>query len=269
MTDKHEYSNAFEGMRKEMIQSKKSVEKKQPIHWKEVIDDLMYSLNFHASLMPAEDHIYFHKEIMPFLMNVIAAMPIPSGKLLLALYDAGKIEIVKGRVTIVDSFNDKFTTIKVVEGNTKYLHEYKMFINCSGQSPVTVENYPFQTLVTKSLVNSPLIRFKNRIKVSKLVNPKKKKLVVKKKDHFYYKLPGINIDSAYRILTKKQNPVETIHDISFTHTIGLRPYSYGLQACSATSEILVSSWVKAIKNSAKINGSINSITKIYELDPQL
>ncbi len=269
MTEKHEYSNAFKGMRREMIESKKSVDKKKPIHWKEVFDDLMYALNFHATLMPAEDHIYLHKEIMPFLMNVIAAMPIPSGKLLLALYDAGKIEIVKGKVTLLDSFNDKFITIKVSEGNTKSIHEYRMFINCSGQSPLTVENYPFQSLVTRGFVNSPLVRFKNRMRVSKLINPKKKKLVVKKKNHFYYKLPGIDIDNAYCILTKKKKRIESIHDISFTHTIGLRPYSYGLQACSATSEILVSSWVKAIKNSTKIKGSSNSVTKIHELNPKL
>src|SRR5690606_16922029 len=46
MSRKHEYGNAFEGMRFEMIEAKKSVEKKKPIHWKEVIDDLMYALNF-------------------------------------------------------------------------------------------------------------------------------------------------------------------------------------------------------------------------------
>ena len=269
MTEKHEYSNAFEGMRKEMIEAKKSVENKKPIHWKEVIDDLMYALNFHVALMPAEDHIYFHKEIMPFLMNVIAAMPIPSGKILLALYDAGKIEIIKGKVTLLDSFDDKFTSIKVSEGNTKSIHEYKMFINCSGQSPITVENYPFQSLVMRGFVNSPLVRFKNRIRVSKFVNPRKKKLVLKKKNNFYYKLPGIAIDSAYCILTKKRNPIESIHDISFTHTLGLRPYSYGLQACNATSEILVSSWVEAIKNSVQINGTLTSVTKIYEMDSQL
>ena len=76
MSDKHDYDNAFEGMRREMIEARRSVLEHKPIHWKEVIDDLMYTLNFHADLMPAEDHVTFRKTVMPFLMNVIAAMPL-------------------------------------------------------------------------------------------------------------------------------------------------------------------------------------------------
>ena len=55
--------------------SEESVLEHKPIHWKETIDDLIYTLNFHAELMPAEDHLTLKSLVMPFLMNVIAAMP--------------------------------------------------------------------------------------------------------------------------------------------------------------------------------------------------
>lgn len=85
MTREHEYDNAFEGMKYEMIEARDSVEHHQPIHWKEVLDDLMFCLNFHVELLPAEDHHTFLSVVMPFLMNVIAALPLKSGNTLLAL----------------------------------------------------------------------------------------------------------------------------------------------------------------------------------------
>ena len=94
----HEYAQPFEGMRSELPEARRSLEQDKPIRWKEVFDDLMYSLNYHAQWMPAEDHHRFHHVVMPFLMNVIAALPIASARLLLALYDAGRIELIRGRV---------------------------------------------------------------------------------------------------------------------------------------------------------------------------
>ncbi len=159
MSRKHEYGNAFEGMRFEMKEAKVSVEKKKPIHWKEVMDDLMYALNFHAELMPAEDHLLFHKEVMPFLMNVIAAMPLPSGHLLLALYDAGKLEIVQGYASVAKKKKKGVTTIEVQDGEATYPLDYKMFIHCGGQKPVGLEDYPFKSLVKKGVVRRAKSKF--------------------------------------------------------------------------------------------------------------
>src|SRR5690606_111822 len=85
MSDKHDYINSFKGMKSEMVTARNSVENNIPIHWMETLDDLMYSLNYHAELLPAEDHLFFHKEVMAFLMNVIAALPLQSAEILLAL----------------------------------------------------------------------------------------------------------------------------------------------------------------------------------------
>ncbi|MGB6152648.1 MAG: hypothetical protein WBG48_11705 [Pricia sp.] len=100
MSERHEYANAFEGMRKEMAEAKNCIMNDRPIYWKEVIVDLIYCLNYHAELMPAEDYVLFHKEIMPFVMHVIAALPLSSGKILLALYDAGRLQPKSGTAEI-------------------------------------------------------------------------------------------------------------------------------------------------------------------------
>ena len=100
MTEKHDYPDAFAGMKTELEEAIKLERKRKPSYWKESLDDLMYTLNFHAELMPAEDHLVLHTTILPFVMNVIAAMPIPSARMLLALHDSGKLEIVPGTAEI-------------------------------------------------------------------------------------------------------------------------------------------------------------------------
>ena len=269
MTTKHEYKNAFEGMRYEMIEAKASVENKKPIHWKEVIDDLMYALNFHAELMPAEDHLFFQKQVTPFLMNVIAAMPLPSGNLLLALYDAGKLEIVAGYASVADDSKKGLTTINVKDGEATYPIDYKMFIQCGGQRPLNIDDYPFKSLVEKGVVKKASVKFSDKEEAKALLKTDKKELVFKKKNEYYYATGGIAIDASYRVIGENDKPNNSIHDITFTHTNGIRPYSYGLQACSATSHILVQAWVKSLEENMEIVGGIEEITEIYELTPEL
>ncbi len=269
MSRKHEFSNAFEGMRFEMEAAKDSVENKKPIHWKEVMDDLMYALNFHAELMPAEDHLLFHKEVMPFLMNVIAALPLPSGHLLLALCDAGKLEIVSGYATVADQHKKGVTTVEVKDGDAAYPIDYKIFINCSGQKPVGLKDYPFQSLVKKGVVRRAKSKFIDREQAEALLKTDKKDLVCKEQGSYYYYTGGLEIDASYRVIGKDDKPNDCIHDITFTHTSGSRPYSYGLQACSATSQILVEAWVKSLEAHSKIAGDLEEVAKLYEATPEL
>lgn len=269
MSKKHEYGNAFEGMRFELGEAKNSVEKKKPIHWKEVIDDLMYALNFHAELMPAEDHLLFHQEVMPFLMNVIAAMPLPSANLLLALYDAGKLEIVSGYANVAKKNKKGLTTIEVQDGEATYPIDYAMFIQCGGQKPVGLADYPFQSLVKQGGVRRATSKFLDAQQAKALLKSDKKDRVYREGGTYYLYTGGIEIDASYRVIGEEGKPNDCIHDITFTHATGTRPYSYGLQACNATSQILVEAWVKALRNHTEIAGSVKEVARLYEETEEL
>ena len=78
------------------------------------------------------------------------------------------------------------------------------------------------------------------------------------------KLSGIEIDSSYRTIDKNNSPNAFLYDINFTHANGLRPYSYGLQACSATSLIVVESWLAEILDDKNVSEEIETITELYE-----
>ncbi len=264
MTSLHEYTNAFEGMRSEMAEARESVRKHQPIFWKEVMDDLMYTLNFHAELMPAEDHLFFHSKVMPFLMNVIAALPLSSGAILLALYDVGKIDIIAGRVTLPKLKNsDKSTTINIEGDGKEKSIAYKMFINCSGQKAIGLDDYPFRTLVEEGTVRKARALFKDQSKIEAINEAKQKERLILEKSKYYYYTGGIEVDASYHVIGQEGKPNARIQDIAFTHTSGVRPYSYGLQACSATAQIVVEAWVKALEEGAKIEGDIHEISELY------
>lgn len=269
MSRKHEFGNAFEGMRSEMKEAKNSVENRKPIHWKETVDDLMYCLNFHAELLPAEDHLLFHKEVMPFLMNVIAAMPLPSGNLLLALYDAGKLEIVSGYATVADKQKKGITTIDVKDSEATYSIDYKMFIHCGGQKSVGLEEYPFKSLVNSGAVRRARSKFSDAGEGAELLKSDKKERVYQQRGDYYFYTGGVEIDASYRVIGEDGEPNDCIYDLSFTHTTGLRPYSYGLQACSATSRILVEAWMKSLTKNGEISGRIEEVAKLYEQTEKL
>ncbi|WP_245574925.1 FAD/NAD(P)-binding protein [Flavobacterium tegetincola] len=268
MAERHIYTNSFEGMRLEMHTAKNSVYNKIPIYWMETLDDLMYSLNYHAELLPAEDHIFFHKEIMSFLMNVIAALPLQSAEILLALYDAQTVSLKTGRVTNIQHVTTESQTEVEIEkenGEAETI-KYQLFVNCGGGKKLELDKYPFKSLVAHGdVVNATAVFADNQI-----ANESKIELVTLNKDNQQsLKLSGIAINGSYNTINATGATNNNIYDINFTHTGGLRPYSYGLQACSATSLIVVESWITNIQQGGEIGNNIDELTQLYEENDEL
>lgn len=269
MTNKRDYIDSFLGMQRELEYAKEALENNKPTHWMETLDDLMYCLNFHVELLPAEDHLYFKKIIRPFLMNVIAALPICSANILLAMYDANCIELVAGVVKVLEgAAEDKKTLIEIKEKDgCELISVFDLFINCSGQSNIIFEKYPFQSMINRGTIRKSRAKFKESptfTEMKSLLNDEK--VFFENQEAFLY-TEGIDVDAAYRVVRQDGSIEPKIHDITFIHTTGCRPYSYGLQACSATSTILVDSWIELGKNKNKT--TIESITEIYEKDKNL
>ena len=271
MASRHQYVDSFEGMKLEMTKAKNSVYNKIPIYWMETLDDLMYSLNYHAEVLPAEDHVFFHKEITTFLMNVIAALPLQSAATLLALNDADSVELKAGRVTFPDdAFENKKTKISVEspDGTIEEI-EYQLFVNCGGPKKLELEDYPFSSLINQGLVRSAMAKFANEENIANVCENSDDSHLIKSGSGTKMKLSGIDIDSSYRTINKNGEPNNFLYDINFTHTNGLRPYSYGLQACSATSLIVVESWIAEIVEGKDVASDIEKITELYEENEEL
>ncbi len=265
MSDNHDYTDSFQGMKKEMVRATDSVNNNRPIHWMETLDDLMYCLNFHAELLPAEDHLFFKKEVSPFLMNVIAALPLSSANILLALYNAGCVELVTGRVRVLEEKgNTGKTRIEVEDKDRKKtILEYRMFVNCAGQRNIELDDFPFPSLVESGHIRRASAKIAEESDLQGSTNGGQKTDLIFRDGERFLPIGGIDIDAAYRIIGCDGRPNAHIMDITFTHTSGIRPYSYGLQACSATSKILVMSWL-AQEGDGTFRADIEDMTALFK-----
>lgn len=265
MTDRHDHGDAFAGMKLEMLEARHSVRSHTPIHWKETLDDLLYCLNYHAELLPAEDHLRLQRVVMPFLMNVIAAMPLPSAHILLALHDAGKLDLVTGYVSRNEGREGDTETLVSVdhEGGTKETR-YAMFIDCGGQRPLELEDFPFRSLVESGAVRKARAEFIDPAMAGEAAGERRKSLIFEEAGRTFYHTGGIDIDAGFRVIGGDGESNKRIYDIAFPHTSGVRPYSYGLQACNATSGVMVEGWVRAIREHRAVAGGLEKVSELYE-----
>lgn len=264
MTERHDYEDAFAGMRVEMKPAKKSVENHRPIHWMEVVDDLLYTLNFHAELLPAEDHLVLKGVVMPFVMSVIAALPLPSAHELLALHEAGKLEIVAGRAAVDSASSESdVTVVQVDDGDATREVRYGMFVDCSGQRALEVEEYPFPSLVESGKVRKARAPFLSDARYRELEEEGENPHLFEDSTGRFLHTGGVDIDAAYRLVGANGEADPALYDLAFPHTSGVRPYSYGLQACSATAEIVVGAWLEAIEEREEVDGDLSEATERY------
>jgi hypothetical protein len=206
---------------------------------------LLYTLNFHAGLLSAEDHLLLEDEILPFVMNVVAAMPLKSASAIIALHAAGKLELAPGKAEVVEDATTSGTETRVrVEdegGRTSELC-YRMFVDCSGQKPLHLDDFPFPALVKEHQVIEARVSFSNPATAQLLPQSQRDRLEGDGEDPAL-KIGGVRIADDYQLVSAKGSSHGRIYDIAFPHVTGLRPYSYGLQACNETAAKVVRSWI--------------------------
>ncbi|MBC8087294.1 MAG: FAD/NAD(P)-binding protein [Phycisphaerae bacterium] len=266
MSDEHTADDPFALMRVELSDARRSLRKGVPIHWKETLDDLMFTLNFHFDWMAAEDHLRYRKIMMPFLMNVIAAMPLHSANIMLALHEAGRLELLSGRVSITDKRGGE-THVEVDNNGAKSSHSFRMFVNCSGQGGLGLDAYPFAGLKDAGVVSEAAVLFRDDAARAELAASDPDKVSASGAGGAL-RAGGIAIDGYYRLVDRNGKSNERIHDIAFPHATGVRPYSYGLQACDATAAIVVQSWCVECESGGKPSAGAHDLTETYAEMPE-
>lgn len=262
MTSEHEYDDPFDGMRREMPEAERSLFRGRPIHWKEVLDDLMFTLNFHFEWLYAEDVLTYRGTVAPFLMNVIAAMPLLSAKTLLALNDAECLELVQGRVAIKEKQQGQ-TIVEIDNLGVVSERSYRLFVDCTGQGSVRLEQFPFSTLVDSGTVVEASVPFRERKSIETLTDEVRNN-VFDFKDGKNLKLSGIAIDGYYHPIGADGISNPRIFDIAFPHATGVRPYSYGLQVCDTAASIVVNCLDSDFDIDDQSSIKAEEVTEVYE-----
>lgn len=266
MSDEHTADDPFQLMRAEMREAKRSLRKGLPVHWKETLDDLMFTLNYHFDWLAAEDHLRYRRIIAPFLLNVIAAMPLHSASIMLALHDAGHLDLLSGKVAIKEK-RDGETHVDVEYSGETSSRSYRMFVNCSGQGSLDLHSFPFEGLKTGGAVSEATAPFRDDAARGE-VERAQPELLTESGGAASLRAGGVAIDGYYRLLDSRGQPNPRILDIAFPDATGTRPYSFGLQACDATAGIVVQSWCLECNEGEMPPASVQHVTETYEDMPE-
>jgi len=237
-----EQKDAFEGFRQEHEQALKSIRRRQSIYWKEVLSALSFTLNYPAKYMSAEDMLRLKKVLMPLISIVIAFVPQSSSRELLALHDAGRLEVVNvGTDSRVEPASDRganyfYTDESGIEVKTYY----KTFVDCVGQRPLNFEEFPFKSLVDNGNVSPAYLRFRSVEQAKEQMLAGNDHMFVAPDGAIFLQVPGVKIDDSFRLVDHSGNASQRLFMMAVPYMGGYNPDYSGLDFCAATSAIIAS-----------------------------
>ncbi len=218
----------------EYAEAQKSIDRKKSIYWKEMLGVLSFAMNYPAKHFSAEDMQRLQRVLMPLISVVIAYVPQSSCEELIALHDAGKLELIDvgyDNEIVVNNNGEIIIHYKDVDGN-KQEKKYQTFIDCIGQKHLSIEDFPFKSLVTKGSVTPARLRFRDINKINKNDNYEKDNNV------FYLKVPGIAINDNFSAVDKNGNENPRLYIMAVPYIGGFNPDYSGLDFCEAASKII-------------------------------
>ncbi|MXV15062.1 FAD/NAD(P)-binding protein [Hufsiella ginkgonis] len=231
----------FQLFRAEFAEAELSIAYKRPVHWKEMLAVLSFAMNYPAKHFPAEDMVRLQKVLMPLISIVIAFAPQSSAKELLALRDAGVLDLIpvgsgshvdpQDKGGIVYHFQDR-------QGQPQAVH-YQTFVDCIGQPHLSCEDFPFKSLVESGTVSQARISFRSDNEGRKAMVGGNKKVKIDRTGRYYLEVPGITISDQFQVVDAQGDASDRIFIMAVPYIGGYNPDYSGLDFCEEASGRIV------------------------------
>jgi hypothetical protein len=241
MMDLREHVEPFHLFRAEYTQAEKSIKRKESVYWKEVLAILSFSMNYPAKYLSAEDNLRLQKVLMPLISIVIAFVPQSSCEELLALHQAGVLEIVavgEDSYTEPDTQGGAVYHYKDEDGMPKAVH-FKTFVDCVGQPHLDFDDLPFKSLIEKQTINPARLKFKDAAAGREALKKGNKKVTTDGKGNYYLKVPGVAINDSFQPIDEYGALNERIYIMAVPYIGGFNPDYSGLDFCDASSTAII------------------------------
>ena len=243
--NKRTHSEPFKLFEAEYIEAEESIEKEESVYWKELLAVLSFAMNYPAKYFSAEDMLRLQKTLMPLISIVIAFVPQSSVEEMMALYEAGVLEIVAvGSDGEEEPQQEGGAIYRFTDENgVEQANYFETFIDCVGQPHLSFKDLPYQSLVEHKTVSPARIQFKNNEAGLKEAdaNDKVERLDDK---NYYLNVPGIAINDNFQIMDKFNALNERIYMMAVPYIGGYNPDYSGLDFCEAASERIVNALLK-------------------------
>ncbi|MEO5889441.1 MAG: FAD/NAD(P)-binding protein [Ferruginibacter sp.] len=237
-----ERADPFQLFKAEYAEAKKSIQRRESVYWKEMLAVLSFAMNYPAKHFTAEDMRRLQKVLMPLISIVIAFVPQSSCEELIALHDAGRLELIPvGEDSHIEVCTEGGIVYHYIDedGDNKQ-KKYKSYVDCVGQRHLSLEEFPFQSLVRNGTISPARIKFNSAENALSLYNSGDKDVEPGHDNHYYLKVPGIAITDTFRAIEKSGNHNPRIYVMAVPYIGGYNPDYSGLDFCEEASNLIVS-----------------------------
>lgn len=241
MMEMREKIPPFELFRKEYIEAEQSIKERESIYWKEMLAVLSFAMNYPAKYLPAEDMQRLQKVLMPLISIVIAFVPQSSCRELMALHDAGVLDLV--------SVGDDSCIVPVESGGANYhytsdegeavVQHFETFVDCVGQPHLSFEDFPFKGLISGEVVSPARLKFQSAARAKEEADAGNELVEQDDDGAFFLKVPGITINDSFQVVDGKGIANERIYIMAVPYIGGYNPDYSGIDFCEAASDKVV------------------------------
>lgn len=238
--DLRERIDPFQLLIAELAEAEKSIKRQQSIRWKELLSQLSFAMNYPAKYFSAEDMLRLQKTLAPLISVIIASIPQSSAWELIALHEAGVLELkAVGADSTFNVHPDKGVILEYTnEAGEEQSDHYLTFIDCSGQRHFSYEEFPFQSLREDFSLSPAYLKFRNAENGLKLLEEEHSE-VNERNGEYFLKVPGIGINDYFQVLDRYWAFNDRIYIAAVPHIGGYNPDYSGLDFCEEASGRIV------------------------------
>lgn len=249
MMEQRERLDAFQLLKAEYMEAERSIKRKESVYWKEMLGVLSFAMNYPAKYLCAEDMQRLQKVLQPLISVVIAYIPQSSCEEMMAMHQAGLLEIVSvGEDSEVKpNQNGGATYYYTSEDGEKHADHFITFVDSVGQPHLPYEDLPYKSLVDNKTVAPALLKFRDANKGKKAMQNDAKLVQKDAKDNYYLVVPGVAINDNFQVLDEQGEVNDRIYMMAVPYIGGYNPDYSGLDFCEAASGNIIESMFKTEK----------------------
>ncbi len=240
--------DSFELFKAEYAEAEKSIRRHQSITWKEALTSFSYAMNYPAKHFSAEDMLRLTTTLMPLISIIIAALPQSSYREIIALYDAGVVNLYNvDKKSTVEPYAEQGAVYRYKDdaGNSQE-YTYEMYVDATGQRAMNFNDLPFEGLKQQGAASTGYLSFKNPEEAVQLQQEGNTMVKAGENNHYYLQVKGLSINDNFQSLDSYGNVREKLYIMSVAYIGGLNPDYSGLDFCDTAAETITESLLNPI-----------------------
>ena len=116
---------------------------------------------------------------------------------------------------------------------------YPLFVDCIGQPQLSIEQFPFASLITSGSISKARLRFQDQTLAARKLAAGDKLIEIDAAGNHYLQVSGLAINDNFQVLDQYGALNDRIYMMAVPFIGGLNPDYSGLDFCEAASEIII------------------------------